>query len=123
MPGIDYGIVGEDEQAAADVVDKFVEVASRQVGTSYAALKKYIAGKHAALGSAIIHQTSGRVSRHVYSLQAGVAEGDDIPVVQVFAQWHRGFRKVEAKHAALPGSLVYPEFVGLVGFGFQPEFL
>ena len=59
MSRIDNGVVGEDEQTATDMVDKFVEVATGQVGPSDTALEEHIAREHAMLGSAIIDKASG----------------------------------------------------------------
>lgn len=44
------------------MIDQFVEVATRQIGTTDAALKQYVAGEHAVFFLAIIHQATGRMS-------------------------------------------------------------
>ena len=62
------------------------------------------------------------MSGYMDGFQAGVAESDDISVVQVLAEGDWLFREVETEHTALFGRFVYPKLIGLVGFGFQPEF-
>ena len=41
------------------MIDQFVEVATRQIGTTDAALKQYVAGEHAVVFLAIVHQATG----------------------------------------------------------------
>ena len=65
------------------MIDQFVEVATRQIGTTDAALKQYVAGEHAVFFLAIIHQATGRMSGDMDRFQFGVSEGDDISDMQV----------------------------------------
>ena len=101
---------------------QFVEVAAGKVGTADAALEQYVAGEHAVLCRAVVHQAARRVSRHVDGFQLRMAEGDDVAVVQVSAQRYGRFRQLETEHAALFGCFVNPELIRLVGFRFQSEF-
>lgn len=66
------------------MIDQFVEVATRQIGTTDAALKQYVAGEHAVFFLAIIHQATGRMSGDMDCFQFGVSESDDISVMQIF---------------------------------------
>ena len=100
---------------------QFVEVAAGEVGTADAALKQYIAGEHAMVCRAIVHQTARRVSRHMDGFQFRIAEGDDVAVVQVSTQRYGRFLQLETEHTALLGRFVNPELVGLVGFRLQSE--
>ena len=74
------------------MIDQFVEVATRQIGTTDAALKQYVAGEHAVFFLAIIHQATGRMSGDMDRFQFGVSEGDDISVMQVFSHWKPNIR-------------------------------
>ena len=121
VTGVDHGVVGQDEQPAADVFYQLVEVAPCQVGPADAALEEHVAREHAAVGRAVVDQASGRVAGHVDGLQARAPEGDDVAVVQIPTQWHGLLLQLEAEHAALLGRLVQQELVGLVGLGLQPE--
>ena len=78
------------------MIDQFVEVATRQIGTTDAALKQYVAGEHAVFFLAIIHQATGRMSGDMDCFQFGVSESDDISVMQIFPQWNRFFLQLEA---------------------------
>ena len=88
MSRINNRFIGEYEQAAADMIYQFVEVAAGEVGTADAALKQYIAGEHAMVCRAIVHQTARRVSRYVDCFQFSVSESDDVTVVKVTSQWY-----------------------------------
>ena len=56
---------------------QFVEIAAGKVGTADAALEQYVAGEHAVLCRAVVHQAARRVSRHVDGFQLRMAEGQD----------------------------------------------
>lgn len=123
MSGVDYSIVGQDKEPTTDVIYQVVEVATSQVGSSDAALEEDIAREHAMFGSAIEYQAAGGMSGHMDGFELGMSEGDKVSIVQVAAQRHRLLVQGETEHAALFRGFVYPEFVSLVCFGFQPEFL
>ena len=91
MSGIDNRFIGQYEQAAANVLFQFVEITTGKVGTSDAALEKYVTGEHAVVCRTVVHQTARRVSRHVDGFQFRIAESDDVSIVQLSAQGHRGF--------------------------------
>ena len=103
------------------MIDQFVEVATRQIGTTDAALKQYVAGEHAVFFLAIIHQATGRMSGDMDCFQLGVSESDDISVMQIFPQRNRFFLQLEAEHTALFRSFIDPELIRLIGFCRQTE--
>ena len=103
------------------MIDQFVEVATRQIGTTDAALKQYVTGKHTVFFFAIIYQTAGRMSGDMDRFQFGMSKGDDISVMQIFPQWNRFFLQLEAEHTALFRSFIDPELIRLIGFCRQTE--
>ena len=70
------------------MIDQFVEVASRQIGTTDAALKQDIAGEHAVFFFAIIYQAAGRMSgdmdRFQFGMSESIPEGYELPASDDF---------------------------------------
>ena len=56
MSGIDNRFIGQYEQAAANMFFQFVEVAAGEVGTSDAALEKYVTGEHAMICGTVVNK-------------------------------------------------------------------
>ena len=81
MAGIDNCFSGKNEQAAANVLNQCIEVASCQVGSSDTSLEKDIARKHAVFCRTIINQTSWRMARHMDTFQLCMTEGDNITII------------------------------------------
>ena len=91
MPWIDNRVVGQDEQTAANMIYQFVEVTAGKVSAADTALEQHIPREHAVVCRTVVHQTARRVSRHVDGFQFRIAESDDVSIVQISAQGHRGF--------------------------------
>ena len=81
MAGIDNSFSRKNEQAAANVLDECIEIASCQVGSSNTSLEKNVARKHAVFCRTIINQTSWRMARHMDTFQLCMAEGDNITII------------------------------------------
>ena len=58
MSGIDNRFIRQYEQAAANMLFQFVEIATGEVGTPDASLKEYIAGEHTVVFGGIINQAA-----------------------------------------------------------------
>ena len=58
MSGIDNRFIGQYEQAAANVLFQFVEITTGKVGTSDAALEKYVTGEHAMICGTVVNKAT-----------------------------------------------------------------
>ena len=64
---------------------KFVEITSCKVCTSYTSLEQYITAEDTVVFFAVINNTSRRMTRHMDSLQLGIAESNDISIKDIFS--------------------------------------
>ena len=120
---IDACLGREGEEVATDAFAKLVEITTGKVGTSDASLEEHVARKEAGSFLAIEHDASGRMSRHMESLQLGIAKSDGVSLDDVATQGRLFLFIAETEVACHGRCLIQPELVLLTSFGTQAIFL